>query len=67
MLFSLPNPFITNKQTTFLLQNQDVRMGKYERVSAGTVSILHRIILRVEVEMLGERISSSTGCGKEIR
>ena len=47
VLFALPNAFITNKQTNNMLkQNKDVGMGKYERVSAGTVSILHRIILR---------------------
>ena len=41
VLFSLPN-----MQTNILKQNKYVGMGKYERVSAGTVSIFNRIILR---------------------
>ena len=41
VLFALPN---ANKQTNNMSkQNKDVGMGKYERVSAGRVSILHRI------------------------
>ena len=37
---------LMHSQQTNKIQKRDVGMGKYERVSAGTVSILHRIILR---------------------
>ena len=37
---------LVHSQQTNKIKNRDVGMGKYERVSVGMVSILHRIILR---------------------